>query len=96
MDRDFTAEKPGEKLVSDLTDIATDEGFWFLACVIDVCTRRVVSGSAIVRIVTAAMATIITSNTRHGFSPRFLAAVNSSVSAADLTRYPIAPAENTA
>ena len=76
MDRDFTAEKPGEKLVSDLTDIATDEGFWFLACVIDVCTRRVVPGSAIVRIVTAAMATIITSNTRHGFSPRFLATVS--------------------
>lgn len=45
MDRDFTAEKPGEKLVSDLTYIATDEGFLFLVCVIDVCTRRVVGWS---------------------------------------------------
>ena len=45
MDRDFTAEKPGEKLVSDLTYIATDEGFLFLVCVIDVFTRRVVGWS---------------------------------------------------
>lgn len=45
MDRDFTAEHPGEKLVSDLTYIATDEGFLFLVCVIDVCTRRVVGWS---------------------------------------------------
>ena len=45
MDRDFTAEKPGEKLVSDLTYIATDEGFLFLVCVIDVCTRRVAGWS---------------------------------------------------
>jgi transposase InsO family protein len=45
LDRDFTAEKPGEKLVSDLTYIATDEGFLFLVCVIDVCTRQVVGWS---------------------------------------------------
>ena len=45
MDRDFTSENPGEKLVSDLTYIATDEGFLFLVCVIDVCTRRVVGWS---------------------------------------------------
>ncbi len=42
MDRDFTAEKSEEKLVSDLTSIPTDEGFLFLVCVIDVCTRQVV------------------------------------------------------
>jgi putative transposase len=45
LDRDFTAEHPGEKLVSDLTYIATDEGFLFLVCMIDVCTRRVVGWS---------------------------------------------------
>ncbi len=45
LDRDFTAEKPGQKLVSDLTYIATDEGFLFLVCVIDVFTRRVVGWS---------------------------------------------------
>ncbi len=28
MDRDFTAEKPGKKVVSDLTYIATDDGFF--------------------------------------------------------------------
>jgi transposase InsO family protein len=45
LDRDFTAEKPGQKVVSDLTYIATAEGFLFLVCVIDVFSRRVVGWS---------------------------------------------------
>lgn len=45
LDRDFTAETPGARLVSDLTYIATGEGFLFLVCVLDVCTRRVVGWS---------------------------------------------------
>ena len=45
MDRDFAAKKRGEKLVSNLTYVATDEVFLFLVCVINVCTRRVVGWS---------------------------------------------------
>ena len=45
MDRDFAAKKRGEKLVSNLTYVATDEVFLFLVCVINLCTRRVVGWS---------------------------------------------------
>ena len=45
LDRDFTAERPGQKVVSDLTYIATAEGFLYLVCMIDVCTRRVIGWS---------------------------------------------------
>ena len=45
LDRDFTATGPGQKLVSDLTYIATAEGFLYLVCMIDVYSRRVVGWS---------------------------------------------------
>ena len=45
LDRDFTASGPGQKLVSDLTYIRTDEGFLYLVCMIDVYSRRVVGWS---------------------------------------------------
>jgi putative transposase len=40
--RDFTAEKPGEKMVGDITYIFTWEGWLYLATVIDCATRKVV------------------------------------------------------
>ncbi len=40
--RNFTAEAPGEKLVGDITYIATGEGWLFLATVIDCCTKEVI------------------------------------------------------
>jgi transposase InsO family protein len=40
--RDFTAEKPGTKLVGDITYLATIEGWWYLATVIDLATREVI------------------------------------------------------
>jgi transposase InsO family protein len=40
--RDFTAEGPGEKLVGDITYIPTDEGWLYLATVIDCCTKEVI------------------------------------------------------
>jgi len=40
--RDFTAEKPGEKMVGDITYIFTWEGWIYLATVIDCATRMVV------------------------------------------------------
>ena len=41
VNRDFTAEKPGEKMVGDITYIPTWQGWAYLATVIDCCTREV-------------------------------------------------------
>ncbi len=40
--RDFTAEKPGQKMVGDITYIWTWEGWLYLATVIDCATRKIV------------------------------------------------------
>ncbi|MGW6484842.1 IS3 family transposase [Streptomyces sp. NPDC055059] len=40
--RNFTADTPGEKLVGDITYIATGEGWLYLATVIDCCTKEVI------------------------------------------------------
>jgi putative transposase len=40
--RDFTAGKPGEKMVGDITYIWTWEGWLYLATVIDCATRKIV------------------------------------------------------
>ncbi|MGI5133909.1 MULTISPECIES: IS3 family transposase [unclassified Streptomyces] len=40
--RDVTAAEPGTKLVGDITYLATIEGWWYLATVIDLATREVI------------------------------------------------------
>jgi len=40
--RDFTAATPGEKLVGDITYIHTEEGWLYLATVLDCCTKEVI------------------------------------------------------
>jgi putative transposase len=40
VNRDFTADAPGTKLVGDITYIATAEGFAYLATAIDCCTKE--------------------------------------------------------
>lgn len=40
--RDFTAARPGMKLVGDITYLPTIEGWWYLATVIDLATREVI------------------------------------------------------
>jgi putative transposase len=40
--RDFTADTPGQRLVGDITYLRTDQGWLYLATVIDLCTRMVV------------------------------------------------------
>ncbi|MFJ2778247.1 IS3 family transposase [Kitasatospora sp. NPDC087315] len=40
--RDFTAARPGTKLVGDITYLPTIEGWWYLATVIDLATREVI------------------------------------------------------
>jgi transposase InsO family protein len=42
LDRDFTAARPNEKWVSDITYVRTDEGWLYLAVVIDLFSRKVV------------------------------------------------------
>jgi transposase InsO family protein len=42
VNRDFSAESPGEKMVGDITYIDTWEGWLYLATVIDCATRKVV------------------------------------------------------
>jgi hypothetical protein len=45
VERDFTADEPDELWVGDITFIPTDEGWLFVASVLDVCTRMVVGWS---------------------------------------------------
>lgn len=45
LDRDFTATAPNQKWVSDITYIDTDEGWLYLAIVIDLFSRKVVGWS---------------------------------------------------
>jgi transposase InsO family protein len=42
VNRDFTAEKPGQKMVGGITYIPTWEGWVYLATVIDCATRKIV------------------------------------------------------
>jgi transposase InsO family protein len=45
VERDFSADEPDELWVGDITYIPTDEGWLFVASVLDVCTRMVVGWS---------------------------------------------------
>ena len=49
LDRDFIAVRPNEKMVSDITYISTDEGWLYLACIMDLYGRKIV-GMAMVHI----------------------------------------------
>jgi transposase InsO family protein len=42
VERDFTADEPGQKWVGDITYIHTLEGFCYLATVLDCCTKKAV------------------------------------------------------
>jgi transposase InsO family protein len=42
LDRQFTAELPNQKWAADITYIPTDEGWLYLAGVIDLCSRKIV------------------------------------------------------
>ncbi|GAB4045770.1 hypothetical protein GCM10028810_20950 [Spirosoma litoris] len=45
LNREFTADKPGQKWVSDITYIATDEGWMYLTVILDLADRKVVGWS---------------------------------------------------
>lgn len=42
LNREFTADRPGQKMVSDITYIPTDEGWLYLAGVMDLCGSKIV------------------------------------------------------
>lgn len=42
LNRDFAADRPGQKMVSDITYIPTDEGWLYLAGVMDLCGDKIV------------------------------------------------------
>jgi len=45
LDRQFSAELPNQKWAADITYIPTDEGWLYLAGVIDLCSRKIVGWS---------------------------------------------------
>lgn len=45
LERDFTAERPDTKWVTDITYIRTGEGWLYLAVIIDLCSRQVIGWS---------------------------------------------------
>jgi putative transposase len=42
LNRDFKASEPGQKMVSDITYIPTEEGWLYLAGVMDLCGQKIV------------------------------------------------------
>ena len=42
LNRDFDADRPGQKMVSDITYIPTDEGWLYLAGVMELCGDKIV------------------------------------------------------
>jgi transposase InsO family protein len=45
LDRQFTQDQPNQAWVSDITYVPTDEGWLYLAAVLDLCSRKVVGWS---------------------------------------------------
>lgn len=45
LNRNFTADRPGQKMVSDITYIPTEEGWLYLAGVMDLCGNKIVGVS---------------------------------------------------
>ena len=71
VERDFTADRPDELWVGDISYIPTDEGWLFVASVLDVCTRMLVGWSIAdhlrTELCTDAMASAAATRGRHTF-----------------------------
>ncbi len=57
--RDFAAQQPGERLVGDITCLPTDEGWVYLAVLLDLCTREIVGWAIAARQNTALVITAL-------------------------------------
>jgi len=42
LNREFAADKPNEKMVSDITYVATDEGWLYVAAIMDLCGSKLI------------------------------------------------------
>ena len=42
LNRDFSVDKPNEKMVSDITYLWTDEGWLYIAGIMDLCGQKIV------------------------------------------------------
>ena len=65
VERDFTADRPGTKLVGDITYIATWEGWLYLATVIDCFNREVIGYAMADHMRTSLVVDAITTGTRN-------------------------------
>jgi transposase InsO family protein len=64
--RDFTAERPGVRLVGDITYLRTGEGWLYLATVIDLATRMVIGWQTAEHLRTSLVVDALTMAKRHG------------------------------
>ena len=64
--RDFTAERPGVRLVGDITYLKTGEGWLYLATVIDLATRMVVGWQTAEHLRTSLVVDALAMAHRHG------------------------------
>jgi putative transposase len=64
--RDFTAERPGVRLVGDITYLRTGEGWLYLATVIDLATRMVVGWQTADHMRTSLVVDALAMARRHG------------------------------
>ncbi|GAA3782877.1 hypothetical protein GCM10022225_83970 [Plantactinospora mayteni] len=66
IEREFTAGQPGNRLVGDVTYLRTDEGWLYLATVIDLATRMVVGWQTAANMRTSLIIDALTMAKRHG------------------------------
>ncbi|WJK38458.1 IS3 family transposase [Solwaraspora sp. WMMA2056] len=66
IDRDFTADTPGTRLVGDITYLRTGEGWLYLATVIDLATRMVVGWQTAEHMRTSLVVDALAMAIRHG------------------------------
>jgi hypothetical protein len=67
--RNFTAPRPGSRLVGDITCVPTREGWVYLAVLLDLCTREIVGRATAARQSAALAITALRCRSRHN-SPR--------------------------
>jgi putative transposase len=66
IEREFTAARPGTRLVGDITYLRTDEGWLYLATVIDLATRMVVGWQTATHMRTSLIIDALTMANKHG------------------------------
>ena len=66
LERDFTADAPGQRLVGDITYRRTGEGWLYLATVIDLATRMVVGWQTAAHMRTSLVIDAVTMARKHG------------------------------